>query len=101
MSVSVPAAPARPEALLALRSVLCVSAVQRSRKRSLLERNGWNFAGTAETKERLKEMRKTSQRVNTVYETEAADTPAVLTFIKRSLGGKMPRQRDSRIQPRK
>lgn len=40
MSVSVPAAPARPEALLALRSVLCVSAVQRSRKRSLLERNG-------------------------------------------------------------
>lgn len=38
---------------------------------------------------------------NTVYETEAADTPAVLTFIKRSLGGKMPRQRDSRIQPRK
>lgn len=46
-------------------------------------------------------MRKTSQRVNAVYETEAADTPAVLTFIKRSLGGKMPRQRDSRIQPRK
>ena len=54
MSVSVPAAPARLEALLALRSVLCVSAFQRSRKRSLLERNGWNFAGTAEKKNEIK-----------------------------------------------
>lgn len=49
MSASVPAAPARQEAPRARRSFPCVAAFLHSRRRSLLERNGWNFAGTTET----------------------------------------------------
>lgn len=97
VSVSVPAAPARPEAPLALRSFVCAAAFQHSSKGSHLERNGWNSAGTAKTRDE----NKCHSRRHTVYKTEAANTPVVVTFKKMSLGEKMPRQRDNRIQPRK
>jgi len=66
LPVSVPAAPARPEAPLALRSSPCAAAFQRSGQRSLPEQNGWNSAGTAETGEKTRW--ETSHVLHTVYE---------------------------------
>lgn len=93
MSVSVPAVPARQEAPHALHSFLCVGVFLHSRKQSLLERNGWNFASTTE-KNMVKRGEKTRAACSTLmmkeWETKSQTTCCNLPSKNPRWEGKSP-----------
>lgn len=112
--MALPGAPASLEALHALHWQQCASVGRRSKARIPQDQNGENFAGTVRrrTDETTRSGLHNTETISNVLLHKKKSVKSCIkefnkedcrlfTLMKRSVGGKIPKQMDRRIQPRK